>query len=89
MNAANAAMPTVKSTLRFKSGKVKRHNQERCSIKGCMKHSVYVCNVCTHTTDAAQKQFWFCNPTTAEGSDCFAKHIPWHREQENGGSRGN
>jgi len=40
-------------------------------------------------TDAAQKQFWFCNPTTAEGSDCFAKHIAWHHEQENGGGGGN
>ena len=88
VNAANAATPTVKSTLRFKSGKVKRRNQGRCSIKGCTKHSVYVCSVCTHATDAAQKQFWFCNPTTAEGSDCFAKHIAWHREQENGGGGG-
>ncbi len=41
--------------------------------------------MCMHATGAAQKQFWFCNPTTAEGSDCFAKHIAWHREQENGG----
>ncbi len=63
VNAANAATPTVKSTLRLKSSKVKRR-------------------------DAAQKQFWFCNPTTAEGSDCFAKHIAWHREQENGGGGG-
>jgi hypothetical protein len=89
VNAANAAIPTVKSTLRFKSGKVKRRNQGRCSIKGCTKYSVYVCSVCTHATDAAQKQFWFCNPTAAEGSDCFAKHIAWHREQENGGGGGN
>ena len=88
VNAANAATPTVKSTLRFKSGKVKRRNQGRCSIKGCTKHSVYVCSVCTHATDAAQKQFWFCNPTTVGGSDCFAKHIAWHREQENGGAAG-
>ena len=44
MNAANAAMPMVKSTLRLKSGKVKRRNQGRCSIKGCTKHSVYVCS---------------------------------------------
>jgi hypothetical protein len=69
VNAANAATPTVKSTLRFKSGKVKRLNQGRCSIKGCTKHSVYVCSVCTHATDAAQKQFWFCNPMRVEGSD--------------------
>ena len=29
VNAANAATPTVKSTLRFKSGKVKRRNQDK------------------------------------------------------------
>jgi len=34
VNAANAATPTVKSTLRFKSGKVKRRNKGRRSIKG-------------------------------------------------------
>ena len=44
--------------------------------------------MCTHATNAAQKQFWFCNHTTVDGSDCFAKHIAWHREKENGGGRG-
>ena len=65
-----------------------RHAQGRCSIKGCTKHSIYVCHVCTHAADAAQKQIWFCNHTTVEGSDCFAKHIAWHREKENGGGAG-
>ncbi len=53
-------------------------------------HSTYVCSVCTHATDAAQKQFWFCNhmTVTVEGSNCFAKHIAWHREKENGGGAG-
>jgi hypothetical protein len=32
----------------------------------------HVSSACTHATDAAHKQFWFCNPTTVEGSDCFA-----------------
>ena len=45
----------------------------------------YVSSACTHATDAAQKQFWLCNPTMMEGNECFAKHITWHREQENGG----
>ena len=89
VNAANAATPTVKSTLQFKSGKVKRRNQGRCSIKGCTKHSIYVCSVCMHATDAACKQFWYCKSMTVEGSDCFAKHIAWHSEQENGGGGGN
>ena len=44
-----------------------------------------VSSACTHTTDAAQKQFWLCNPVMVEGNECFAKHITWHREQENGG----
>ena len=89
VNAASAATPTVRRTLRLKHSNRGHHAQGRCSIKGCTKHSVYVCSVCTHATDAAQTQFWFCNPTTAEGSDCFAKHIAWHREQENGGGGGN
>ncbi len=89
-DAAAASMPTVRRTLRFKSGKGGHHAQGRCRIKGCTKHSTYVCSACTHSTDAAQKQFWFCNHTTVEGSDCFTKHIAWHREQENknGGGRG-
>ena len=88
VNAASAATPTVRRTLRLKHSNRGHHAQGRCSIKGCTKHSIYVCSVCTHATDAAQKQFWFCNHTTVEGSDCFAKHIAWHREKENGGGAG-
>jgi hypothetical protein len=80
-----AATPTVRRTIRLKPGNMNCHNQGRCSSKGCTKHSTYICSACTHATDAAQKQFWFCNPTTVEGSNCFAKHIAWHCKQENGG----
>ena len=87
-DAATASTPTVRRTPRLKHSNGGHHAQGRCSIKGCAKHSIYVCSVCTQATDAAQKQFWFCNHTTVEGSDCFAKHITWHREKENGGGRG-
>ena len=30
----------------------------------------YVSSACTHATNAAHKQFWLCNPTTVEGSNC-------------------
>ncbi len=45
----------------------------------------YVSSACTHTTNAAQKQFWLCNPTMVERNKCFAKHITWYLKQENGG----
>jgi len=89
VDAAAASKPTVRRTLRLKYSNGGHHAQGRCSIKGCTKHSIYVCSMCMHATDAAQKQFWFCNHTTVEGSDCFAKHIAWHREKENGGGGGN
>jgi hypothetical protein len=79
-DVAAASTPTVRRTLRIKHSNRGHHAQGRCSIKGCTKHSIYVCSVCTHATDAAQKQFWFCNHTTVEGSDCFAK-LAWHREK--------
>ena len=88
-DAAAASMPTVRRTLRLKHSNGGHHAQGRCSIKGCTKHSIYVCSACTHSADAVQKQFWFSNHTTVEGSDCFAKHIPWHHEKENGGGGGN
>jgi len=87
--AAAASTPTVRRTLRLKHSNGGHHAKGRCSAKGCTKHSIYVCSMCTHATDATQKQFWFCNHTTVEGSDCFAKHIAWHREKENGGGGGN
>jgi hypothetical protein len=89
VDAAAASTPIVRRTLRLKHSKGGHHAQGRCSIKGCTKHSTYVCSVSTQATDAAQKQFRFCNHTTLEGSDCFAKHITWHREKENGGGGGN
>ena len=53
-------------------------SQTRCR---CKKQTVFVCSVCINATDPDQKQFWFCNPTTVEGSECFAKHVhAKHRE---------
>jgi hypothetical protein len=49
--------------------------QGRCGSKDCTRKSIFVCSVCTDATDPAQKQFWFCNPTTVEGSECFAEHL--------------
>ncbi len=80
-----AATTKVRRTIRLKPGNVNCHHQGRCSIKGCTKHFTYICSAYTYATNAAQKQFWFCNPTMVEGSGCFAKHITWHREQENRG----
>ena len=36
---------------------------------------VLIRSACTHATNPTQKQFWFCNPTTVEGSKCFAKKV--------------
>jgi len=83
-DAAVTSTPTVRRTLQLKHSKGKHYAHGRCHIKGCTKHT-YVCSACTHATKAAQKQFWFCNSTTVDGSNCFAKHIAWHREQENRG----
>ncbi|KAL3815576.1 hypothetical protein ACHAXA_000308 [Cyclostephanos tholiformis] len=47
----------------------------RCGSKDCTKKLIFVCSVCTDATDPAQKQFWFCNPTMVEGSECFAEHV--------------
>ena len=43
----------------------------------------YVSSTCMHATNAAHKQFWLCNPTTVEGSDCFAARTI--RTREGGG----
>jgi hypothetical protein len=72
--ATAAATPTVRKTLCFKSSG-KRHNQGRCTRAGCTKQTTYVCSLCTHATDKTQKQFWICNPTMMEGSQCFAEHV--------------
>ena len=60
----------------------------RKGSKDCTRKSIFVCSVCTDATDPAQKQFWFCNPTTVEGSECFAEHVHLkhseaHREGDN------
>jgi hypothetical protein len=75
-DTATVATPTVRKTTRCKpSSKGKHHAQGRCGYKDCNKVTTYVCRACTHATNPAQKQFWFCNPTTVEGSKCFAKHV--------------
>ena len=90
-DAATTVTPMVRKTLRKKDkGKEKgtKCRQGRCGHKGCSKQTVYVCSECTHPTDPDQKQFWFCNPTTVEGSECFAEHVhakhsEAHREEDN------
>ena len=79
----------IRRTLWLRHSNGGHHAQGRCSIKGCTKHSIYVCSGCTHATDTTQKQFWFCNHTMVEGSDCFTKYIAWHCEKENGGGGDN
>ncbi len=58
-DASAASTPTIRRTLRLKHSNGGHHAQGRCSIKGCTKHSINICSMCTHATDAAQKQFWF------------------------------
>ncbi len=70
VDAAAAAVPTVRRTICYKPS-----IQGRCRCKDCKTHSIYVCGACTHATNPTQKQFWFCNPTSVEGSECFAKHV--------------
>ena len=49
-----------------------------------------------HTTDAAQKQFWFCNHTPVDGSEQVLERAPesgpWDEklgeEEQTGGQRG-
>jgi hypothetical protein len=83
-DAAATATPTVRKTVK-KKGKGNRCAQGRCKHKTCTKQTVFVCSMCTNPTDPAQKQFWFCNPTTAEGSECFAKHVQDKHSEANGG----
>jgi hypothetical protein len=72
-DAAATATPTVRKTVK-KKGKGNCCAQGRCKHKTCTKQTVFVCSMCTNPTNPVKKQFWFCNPTTAEGSECFAKH---------------
>jgi hypothetical protein len=83
--AADAAEPTVRKTLKMKHKKSTHRAQGRCGCKGCTRKSIFVCSVCTDATDPAQKQFWFCNPTTVEGSECFAEHVNARHNNANGG----
>jgi hypothetical protein len=83
-DTAATATPTVRKTVK-KKGKGNRCAQGRCKHKTCTKQTVFVCSMCTNPTDPAQKQFWFCNPTTAEGSECFAKHVQDKHSEANGG----
>ncbi|KAL3821904.1 hypothetical protein ACHAXA_008438 [Cyclostephanos tholiformis] len=86
--AADAAEPTVRKTIKMKNKESTHRAQGRCGCKGCTRKSIFVCSVCTDATDPDQKQFWFCNPTTVEGSECFAEHVhvkhsKAHREGDN------
>ena len=83
-DAAATATPTVRKTVK-KKGKGNHCAQGRCKHKTCTKQTVFVCSMCTNPTDPAQKQFWFCNLTTAEGSECFAKHVQDKHSKANGG----
>jgi len=82
-DAAATATPTVRKTVK-KKGKGNRCAQGRCKHKTCTKQTVFICNMCTNPTDPAQKQFWFCNPKTAEGSECFDKHVQDKHSEVNG-----
>jgi hypothetical protein len=75
INAAPASVPMVRRTLKMKPGGRGHCTQGRCGRKGCNKHTTYVCSKCTHSTNPRQKQFWFCNPTMVEGSECFRNHV--------------
>ncbi|KAL3781821.1 LOW QUALITY PROTEIN: hypothetical protein ACHAW5_001131 [Stephanodiscus triporus] len=73
--AAVEAEPTVWKTIKMKHKKSTHRAQGRCGSKDCTRKSIFICSVCTDATDPAQKKFWFCNPTTVEGSECFAEHV--------------
>jgi hypothetical protein len=76
--AVAAEPPTMRWTIRAKKrkGAVKEGaGQGRCGHKSCKEYTSHVCSKCTHATDPAQKQFWYCNPTTKGGSQCFAEHV--------------
>ena len=72
---ATTATPTVRKTHHLKRGKGGHHAQGWCLCSKCKNQTTYNCSLCTHNTDELQKQFWFCNPTTVEGSKCFIKRV--------------
>jgi hypothetical protein len=72
---ATIEVPKIWRTLYLKKiAKGKHHAQGWYFCGGCKKQTTYVCSRCMHKTDRSQKQFWFCNSMTVEGSKCFAKH---------------
>ncbi len=86
---AEAAVAAEPPTMRWMIWAKKRKravkegiSQGRCGHKSCKEYTSHVCGKCTHATDAAQKQFWYCNPTTKGRSQCFAEHV---REPPGGG----
>ena len=67
----------LRQTIRTKPKSTDKNGRAKmaqgiCQIKGCSKQSTYVCNACTHPTDAQQKQHWFCDPL--KSPMCFASH---------------
>ena len=67
--------PTIKTkpNAKNKTGSPKLA-QGSCQ-SGCGKSSTLVCSACTHPTDPAQKQFWFCNLVkNGVSCDCFEQH---------------
>jgi hypothetical protein len=83
--AVAAEPPTMRWTIwaKKRKGAVKEGvGQGRYGHKRCKEYMSHVCSECMHATDVAQKQFWYCNPMTKGGSQCYAEHV---REKHGGG----
>eukprot|EP00984_Skeletonema_dohrnii_P014165 scaffold5929_cov101-Skeletonema_dohrnii-CCMP3373.AAC.6 len=59
--------------------------QGRCGGRGgCGQQSSRVCSKCTHPTDPAQRQYFFCLPCKGKGKECngWLKHLEWHKQND-------
>eukprot|EP00984_Skeletonema_dohrnii_P004183 scaffold1462_cov164-Skeletonema_dohrnii-CCMP3373.AAC.1 len=79
--------PTLRATLRVKpNAKANKDGtpklaQGRCGGK-CGQQSTRVCSKCTHATDPAQKQYFFCLPCKGKECDGWLKHLEWHKQND-------
>ncbi|KAL9183975.1 hypothetical protein ACHAXT_002061 [Thalassiosira profunda] len=72
--AATARPMILRQTIVKKKKEPKRSGQGRCGDPNCTKQSTLVCNLCTHPSDANQKQFWFCSSSKKGCEMCFLNH---------------
>jgi len=75
MDTDDEPVVVLRQTIRKRTGKGSNNadgstkaGTGRCAGKGCNHQTSFVCGACTHATDSAQKQHWYCRP----GKGCTA-----------------